>query len=181
MSLPVLPIQPADGEAHGLFIEHPTPDSNYGSRKQTPISYIIIHTTESNVESALAWFSSEDADTSAHYVISKDGTIYHCVPDDCAAWNSVNILYNRMSLGIECDGHAGDNDTWTDELITSLRTLIRNLSDKYGIVHDRLHIIGHNEVPHPRLPNVFGGLNRHTDPGPYVPWSRIIGENLNVS
>ena len=36
---------------------------------------------------------------------------------------------------------------------------------------DRTHVIGHYQVPDPNNPGQYGGVDHHTDPGPYWDWT----------
>ena len=39
---------------------------------------------------------------------------------------------------------------------------------------DRAHVIGHNQVPDPNNPKLFGGSDHHWDPGPYWNWKGYL-------
>jgi hypothetical protein len=45
---------------------------------------------------------------------------------------------------------------------------------RYLLPIDRRHLIGHNEVPDPFHPGLFGGYSHHTDPGRYWDWRRYL-------
>jgi hypothetical protein len=45
---------------------------------------------------------------------------------------------------------------------------------RYRVPIDRRHLIGHNQVPDPLHPGLFGGVSHHTDPGRYWDWSRYL-------
>ena len=154
-------------------IQSPAAPENYGPRRGSAIDMVVLHTTEGSFESAVAWFKDADAQVSAHYVVSAEGLVVQCVPETEAAWHAGNGLYNRRSVGIECEGHAGDPSTWTPALVQALTELVLDVVRRNGIPADRQHVIGHNEVPDPRDPSQKGGLHHHTDPGPYAPWPEI--------
>lgn len=162
------------------FRQRPAAPTNYGARGGQPIDLIVLHTTQGTLGSALAWFADPTAHASAHFVIGQDGSVCQCVPLDRAAWHSGNGNVNRRSVGIECEGDCHRPDTWTAEMQDALCHLVAWLVAEHGIPADRSHIIGHDEVPDPKHPGQFGGLNHHTDPGPFAPWARIIAAALSA-
>lgn len=139
-----------------------------------PISYIVIHTTEGSSDSAIQRFQSPSSRVSAHYIISSDGRITQMVREKDIAWHSGNREYNRLSIGIEHEAYSGQPATMTDAMYRSSAALTRYLCLKYEIPLDRGHIIGHDEVPHPRDAGRFGGVDGHSDPGPHWDWNRFM-------
>lgn len=142
--------------------------SNFGGVRNK-VDTVVIHTTEGSAPSALSWFGmdhkpSGQGPTSAHYLIGKDGTLYSLVPENKIAYHAGNWNVNTRSIGIELEGKSGDPSMFTTSMLASLVVLLRTLSRKYGIVLDRKHIIGHNEVP---------GAT-HTDPGRFFPWDKVM-------
>ena len=163
-----LPIIPEARLAHG---------NNYGPRGTALIDLIILHTTESSMESALNWFADPNARVSSHYVIGQDGEVFQCVAEGDCAWHSGNFQYNLRSIGIECEGHAAAADTWTAPLVASLIDLVVDICRRHPtITLDRAHVIGHAEVPDPRDPRRRGGAGGHVDPGPHCPFETVIAE-----
>lgn len=153
--------------------ECPAYRGNYGSRKGSLVSYIILHTAEGSHDSAVNWFADPRAKASAHYVVAHDGRVTRCVSEDYAAWHAGNSLYNAASIGIELEGSAGDPDNFRETLMDSAARLCALLVDRYSIHVDRKYIIGHNEVPSPNGDG-YGGANHHWDPGPYFPWNGFM-------
>lgn len=126
------------------------------------IDYVIIHTTQGSYSSAINWFQNPSAGVSAHYVIrSSDGEMTQMVQNKDIAWHAGNWNYNQHSIGIEHEGFIDDPAWYTDAMYRSSANLTRWICDTYGIPKDRIHIIGHNEVP---------GAT-HTDPGPNWDWN----------
>jgi N-acetyl-anhydromuramyl-L-alanine amidase AmpD len=75
-------------------------------RSTTTIRRIVIHNTEIPLAETLHHFGREDANTSAHVVIDRDGTMYRVVEDQYTAFHagaSKDHLggHNATSLGIE--------------------------------------------------------------------------------
>lgn len=154
---------------------------NVGGFRSAPIDTIVLHTTESTAQSAIAWFGmdhtpSGGGPSSAHYVIASDGTVTQVVPDDRIAWHAGNREINGRSIGIECAGHAADPATWTPELVASLESLCATLAAQYSVPVERgiPGFVGHAEVPDPSHPGQFGGAGHHTDPGPFLPWDAVL-------
>ncbi len=142
----------------------PADPSNYTDASRPsdyPVSYVIIHTTQGSYSGTISWFQNPDANVSAHYVIrSSDGESTQMVCHNDIAWHAGNWDYNTWSVGIEHEGYVEENGWYTDSLYASSARISAALSRTYGFGADRLHIIGHYEVP---------GAT-HTDPGPYWDW-----------
>src|SRR5277367_1884188 len=80
---------------------------NFGIRRP---NYVIIHfTAQDSVQQTLKTFTVTTTQTSAHYVIAKNGKVFHMVNDYLRAnhagvgkWGSVTDM-NSCSIGIEID------------------------------------------------------------------------------
>jgi N-acetylmuramoyl-L-alanine amidase len=134
-----------------------------------PIHRIIIHVAEGGFEPTYTWFRNPAAQASANYVVGYDGEIAQMVPEHDIAWHAGNWAYNETSVGIE---HAGftDKTIFPDTQYRASARLAAYLADKYQIVPDRSHVIGHYQVPDPFHPGQFGGADHHTDPGHTWNW-----------
>ncbi len=137
--------------------------SNYSARSSRSIRRVVIHTVEGSEAGCISWFQNRTSNVSAHYVVSYTGRITQMVRDKDVAWHAGNSAYNETSIGIECEGYAGQN-RWTDAQYRALADLVRGLCDRYGIPKDRSAIIGHKEVPN----------QSHWDPGPNFNWTRFM-------
>jgi N-acetylmuramoyl-L-alanine amidase len=81
--------------------------TNFSLRR--PNFVIIHHTAQNSCEQTLKTFTLKRTQVSAHYVICKDGTVYHMLHDYFRAWhggvskwgNTTDI--NSSSIGIELD------------------------------------------------------------------------------
>jgi MYXO-CTERM domain-containing protein len=145
----------------------PASTSNYtAGRGGLSVDHIIIHDMEGSYASAIAWFQNPSAAASAHYdVRSVDGQITQQVHNGDTAWHAGNWNINERSIGIEHEGFAAEGTRWfTEAMYRSSAALVRWLSDKYGVVKDRSHIIGHYEVPDPNHAGWYGGAGHHHDP-----------------
>lgn len=158
-------------------LPRPANPNGYGDRRGQVVDTIVLHTTESTLGSALGWFADPSAHVSAHYVVGPDGRVYACVPEQFAAWHAGNYGFNLRSVGIEVAGYSARLETWTPAVLEALVGLIVEICIRHHtVVPDRVHIIGHAEVPDPAHPGQFGGAGHHTDPGTLICWDFIIGE-----
>lgn len=140
-----------------------------------PIDRIILHVTQGSFAGTLSWFGSPASGVSAHYTIrASDGAVAQSVREKDIARHAGNPSYNETSIGIEHEGYVHDPALFTEAMCLSSTRLTAYLAHKYGIPADRLHITGHDEVPHPDDPNTLGGRNRHRDPGPYLDRERYV-------
>src|SRR5581483_10975267 len=152
---------------------HGASPSNYTAQGGRSITRIVIHKAEGSAYATWSWFQNPAAGASAHYVVDTDGSAVQMVSDGDIAWHCGNWAYNTSSIGIEQGGYTYRDDV-SDSQLRGLASLTSYLCDKYGIPKDRNHIIGHNEVPDPYNPGLFGGSDHHTDPGPYFDWTTFM-------
>ncbi|MGH3002297.1 MAG: N-acetylmuramoyl-L-alanine amidase [Gaiellaceae bacterium] len=148
-------------------------DGSYtkASRGRKEITTIVIHATDGGTLGGNVWWlSGGHSHASAHYVISRDGSIVQLVHLSDIAWHSGNSEVNEHSIGIEHVGDTDDPSGFTTAEYRSSARLVAWLVRRYDIPVDRTHIIGHSQVPDPDNPLLFGGSDHHTDPGPYWRW-----------
>jgi len=142
----------------------------------SPITRIVIHTTEGSYAAAIRLFAHAGPVASAAYVIrSRDGAITQMVHERDVAWHSGNRQYNATSIGIEHEAFVHDCSSYTSAMYRSSARLVAHLAVKYGIPIDRSHIIGHYQVPDPYHLGEFGGFAHHIDPGPCWNWAKYMG------
>lgn len=165
--------------------QRPAAMGNYRRGRKTHVDMIILHVMEGGFGSTGAWFANPEAHVSAHYGISVDGQIAQYVRDLDVAFHAGNPAYNDRSLGVELEGHVSDPDAFTPMMMAATVSLCDLLCREWSIIRDRVHVIGHSEVPDPRNPMEHGGAGHHTDPGPFFPWdafmSRLIAAGLQES
>jgi N-acetylmuramoyl-L-alanine amidase len=133
---------------------------NYNMRKP---NYVIIHfTAQDSAAQTLKTFTVVKSQVSAHYVVGKNGRVYHMLNDYLRAWHagiskwgSISDM-NSCSIGIEIDNNG--NEPFTDAQIKSLLTLLAQLKKVYNIPAS--NFIGHQDIAPLRKP----------DPGPFFPW-----------
>ncbi len=100
---------------------------------------------------------------SAHYLIDRDGTIYHLMPDTVMARHTIGL--NHCAIGIENVGGTSETPL-TDAQFKSNAWLVRQLAGRYPIDY----LIGHYEYTafegHPLwLEKDAGYRTEKTDPG----------------
>ncbi len=141
---------------------------NFGIRKA---NYVIIHfTAQDSVQQTIKTFTIKSTETSAHYVIAKDGKVYHMVNDylrsnhaGLGKWGSVTDM-NSISLGIEIDNNGAS--PFTDAQVKSLLQLLAQLKKAYNI--PAANFIGHQDFAPKRKP----------DPGPLFPWKTLADKGF---
>ncbi len=136
---------------------------NFGIRKA---NYVVIHFTgQDSIQQTLRTFSVLSTEVSSHYIVGKDGKIYHVVNDymrsnhaGVGKWGNV-IDMNSCSIGIEIDNNG--TEPYTDAEIKSLLALLSYLKKTYNI--PTANFIGHQDFAPKRKP----------DPGPLFPWKLL--------
>ena len=136
---------------------------NFGIRKA---NYVMIHyTAQDSIQQTMRTFGLLRTEVSSHYVIGKDGKIYHIVNDymrsnhaGSGKWGSVTDM-NSISLGIEIDNNG--TEPYTDLQIKNLLALLDYLKRTYNI--PAANFIGHQDYSPRRKP----------DPGLLFPWKQL--------
>src|SRR4051812_8976659 len=166
----------------------PAAVGNYeaGSGRATGVRWIIIHTTEGTTSSAVATFQDPNSNVSAHYIVSRDGSVIQMVLERDVAYAAGNYSYNVAWINIECERSGSQVPTTVQyqavaDLVTSIRsrysvplqffpTGVAPANPSAGA-----GIIGHINVPDPNAPTRGGGISHHTDP---VNWDWPYFESL---
>jgi N-acetylmuramoyl-L-alanine amidase len=139
---------------------------NFNMRKP---NYVILHfTAQDSMQQTLKTFTIVRTQVSAHYVVGKDGKVYHMLNDYLRAWHagiskwgSISDM-NSCSIGIEIDNNG--NEPYTAPQVKSLLALLTYLKKAYNI--PATNFIGHQDIAPLRKP----------DPGPYFPW-KILAQH----
>jgi N-acetyl-anhydromuramyl-L-alanine amidase AmpD len=155
----------------------PASTSNYTVANRAhdyPIDMIVIHDIEGSYASAIKIFEDPSRHASANYVISYHGNVTQMVAEQNIAWHAGNWDYNTRSIGIEHEGYAYTPGLYTIPEYRESAKLAASICSRWGVPMDRKHVIGHYQVPDPDHPGLFGGLDHHTDPGPYWNWTYYI-------
>lgn len=143
---------------------------NFGLRK--PNYVIIHHTAQNSTEQTLKTFTTVSTQVSAHYVIGRDGKIYHILNDYMRAWhagvgkwgNETDI--NSSSIGIEIDNNG--SEPFSDAQVNSLLKLLGTLKKTYNI--PVANFIGHSDI----------APGRKVDPSPYFPWKTLAQKGFGL-
>lgn len=155
--------------------------TNKSSRNGCKIIAIVNHITACGKQACIDWFTtSNNKESSAHYLVCKDGSIYQFVTDNMKSWHGgivknpssrlvlsdmIGINPNAYTIGIEHEGQSGDQ--FTKLQYQSTLELHKQLIQKYGIIIDREHIIGHYQIDN---------IDRPYCPGSGFPWERLISD-----
>jgi N-acetylmuramoyl-L-alanine amidase len=140
--------------------------TNFNLRK--PNYVILHHTAQDSIGQTLKTFTLQRTQVSAHYVVAKDGKVYHMLNDYLRAWHAgsskwgSNTDINSNSIGIEMDNNG--SEPFTEEQIKSLLALCQTLKKTYNIPAS--NFIGHADIAPQRKP----------DPSALFPW-KILAQN----
>lgn len=144
--------------------------TNFTMRK--PNFVIIHHTAQGTAEQTLKTFTLPRTDVSAHYLISRNGTVYHLLNDYLRAhhagagkWGSITDM-NSCSIGIELDNNG--TEPFADAQIASLLALLRQLKQTYNI--PTANFIGHSDF----------APARKTDPSIFFPWKTLAQNGFGL-
>ena len=160
----------------------PADPSNYSVANRAhdyPIDMIIIHDIEGSYGSAIQFFQTPGFAASANYVVSYGGDVTQMVRESDIAWHAGNWDYNTRAIGIEHEGFAWTPGLYTTAEYNASAAIAASICSRWGVPLDRTHVIGHNEVPDPNNPGLFGGTDHHTDPGPYWNWTYYMQQAQN--
>ena len=144
--------------------------TNFNLRK--PNYVIIHHTAQKSCDQTLKTFTLTRTQVSSHYVICKDGSVYHMLNDYLRAWhggvskwgNTTDI--NSSSIGIEIDNDG--YESFSEEQLTSLITLLGHLKNAFGI--PPANFIGHADI----------APTRKNDPNVNFPWQRLADSGFGI-
>jgi len=130
------------------------------------------HTAQNSCEQTLKTFTLPRTQVSAHYVICKDGTVYHMLNDYLRAWHAgasrwgTNTDINSASIGIELDNNGAE--PFPEAQINSLMEVLSRLKSSYTIPAD--HFIGHSDI----------APGRKVDPNKTFPWQLLARQGYGA-
>ena len=156
------PINPAGQDFVGTV--------NFGLRK--PNYVIIHHTAQNSTEQTLKTFTVPSTQVSAHYVIGRDGIVFHMLNDYLRAWhggaakwgNATDI--NSSSIGIELDNNGFE--PFAQAQINSLLNVLDTLKKKHGV--PTANFIGHSDI----------APGRKVDPNVTFPWKTLADRGFGL-
>ena len=144
--------------------------TNFGMRKA---NYVIIHhTAQNSCEQTLKTFTTKQTEVSAHYVICKDGTLFHMLNDQLRAWHAGAAKWgnetdlNSSSIGVEMDNNG--IDSFSEAQLNTLLGLLANLKKNYKI--PAANFIGHADI----------APGRKVDPNINFPWKRLAEKGYGL-
>jgi len=149
--------------------------SHYNERPpDTPIDTLLIHAMFADeyrryeLDPAACIQQLDDKKVAPHYLISREGEIWHLVPEKERAWHAGHSALppplpqrsdvNNFSIGIELIGY--EDQPFTGEQYQALSWLTLDLLSR----HPLAYVLGHEHVA---LPS-----GRKTDPGPCFNWAQ---------
>jgi N-acetyl-anhydromuramyl-L-alanine amidase AmpD len=151
-------------------------NTNYtqAQRPSDAIRFVVIHVSEGSFLGTVSWLRDPRAHASANFVVSRDGQVQQLVPLHDIAWHAGNWAVNKQSIGIENVGFTDDPSGFTPQEYRAAAKIAAVVARRSLIPIDRQHIIGHAQVPDPNDPLQGGGIDGHTDPGPYWRWGYFM-------
>ncbi len=152
------------------YAQEPVGTVNFNLRR--PNYVVIHHTAQDSVQQTLKSFTLPRTQVSAHYVIAKDGTVYHMLNDYYRAWHAGagqwggNKDLNSSSIGIELDNNGFEE--FSPLQINSLMKLLKKLKAEYKIPDE--NFIGHSDL----------APSRKVDPNINFPWKLLAEEGYGL-
>ncbi|HEY1005554.1 MAG TPA: N-acetylmuramoyl-L-alanine amidase [Sphingobacteriaceae bacterium] len=144
--------------------------TNFSIRK--PNYVIIHHTAQNSTAQTLRTFTLPRTAVSAHYVIGRDGKVYHMLNDYLRAhhagvskWGNNSDL-NSSSIGIELDNNG--YEPFAEAQVASLLQVLALLKENHKIPD--ANFIGHSDIAPPRK----------VDPNPTFPWKRLAENGFGL-
>jgi uncharacterized protein (TIGR02597 family) len=160
--------------------------------------FCVIHDMENYYEFTLSYLDDCSVNASVYYLVNSlqngNDTQSHFentndvasgdITQECSesnyAWHA--LCWNTWMFGTEHEGVASNPCWYSENMYLASAKLQRYLCDKYGIIKDRNHIIGHNEWQNPAwkswmadsYPQINTSCNGHTDPGVYWDWNHYM-------
>ena len=144
--------------------------TNFNLRK--PNYVVIHHTAQESASQTLKTFTLPRTQVSAHYVIGRDGRVYHMLNDYLRAWHGGvarwgnNTDINSSSIGIELDNNG--TEPFAQTQIASLLQVLAGLKKAYGI--PAANFIGHADI----------APSRKNDPSAFFPWKQLADNGFGL-
>jgi len=125
-----------------------------------------------SAEQARDWLCNPESQVSAHYVIARDGTIWHLVKEEMRAWHAGAGAWgtvadvNSRSIGIEI-ANTG-SEPFAEPQMRAVETVLAAILKRWAIPPER--VIGHSDM----------APGRKIDPGCRFDWRRLALQGLSV-
>jgi N-acetylmuramoyl-L-alanine amidase len=150
------------------YAPHFVGTTNMSMRK--PNFVIIHHTAQNSCDQTLKTFTLPRTAVSAHYVICRDGIVFHMLNDLLRAhhagvgkWGNISDM-NSCSIGIEMDNNG--SEPFTDAQMNSLVLLLDRLKKAYNIPAS--NFIGHLDW----------APGRKNDPSRFFSWKTLADKGF---
>lgn len=117
---------------------------------------IVIHIMDGSYEAGESVFADSSTQKSAHYGVSKQGTVHQYVDENDTAFHAgivVNPTWdllkpgvnpNFYTIGIEHEGLACD--VWSDAQLEASADLVKEIAARWCIPLDTEHVIRHHQI-----------------------------------
>ena len=143
------------------IIQKPASEQNYTRGRAWPkVDFVVLHLEAGSEVGSIAWFANPAAQVSAHYSVSKAGTVYQHVQEADTAWaNGLTAPYrwadktkdpgracnpNAYTVSIEHEGQPAD--IWPDAQVQASAALVADICRRHGIPIDNTRVIGHATI-----------------------------------
>lgn len=154
------------------MIWHPSP--NFGARRgcAAPDLIVLHYTAMESAEAALERLCDPGPEVSAHWLVARDGRVFHLVDEVQRAWHAGRGAWGRVtdvnshSIGIEIDNDG--SAPFAAAAMTSVERLVEACMARWAIPVER--VIGHSDC----------APGRKTDPGRRFDWQRLVRQGLAV-
>ena len=143
---------------------------NFNLRK--PNYVIIHHTAQDSTAQTLKTFTQTKTQVSAHYVIGRDGRVFHLLSDYLRAWHAGVARWggvtdiNSVSVGIELDNNG--REPFAEAQLSSLLKILGYLKRSYNI--PAANFIGHGDI----------APTRKSDPSALFPWQKLAARGYGL-
>jgi N-acetyl-anhydromuramyl-L-alanine amidase AmpD len=172
----------ADGKTIGERVRSNKHEHLWEDRREGVIDTIVIHYTSAialtprdpyNLNRILKIFC--DYDVSSHYLITRRGTVYRCVPEEKKAWHCGGSIMpppdrrtgvNEFSIGIEL--MATDHSGFSSAQYRSLVVLCIDIEKHH---RKRFTYVGHDQIAGTEAVNRSLRKEPKVDPGPFFDWN----------
>jgi len=137
------------------MLNYPSPNFWKGRKGQKPEA-IVIHITDGTAQSCINTFQNPATSVSAHYLVTKQGTIISFVEETDSAWHcgvvknptwpglKKGVNPNLYTIGIENEGKGGDKPTLRQAIACAW--LVRKICANWNIPLDPQHVIPHRWI-----------------------------------
>ena len=137
-----------------------------------PDMVVLHYTAMQTADGALRALSDPDREVSAHYLIGRNGTVWHLVDEAKRAWHAgagqwgCTSDVNSKSIGIELDNDGVQ--PFSAPLMDALEELLAGILERWAIPVER--VIGHSDM----------APGRKIDPGARFDWQRLARQGLSI-